>query len=519
RPAAFLLHGVTGSGKTEVYLRAIESALAAGRSAIVLVPEIALTPQTVERFRARFRDVTVLHSRLTDAERAARWRQIREGRARVVVGARSAVFAPVADLGLIVVDEEHEPSFKQASAPRYHARDVAVVRGRLARAAVVLGSATPSLETWQRALDGKLGLLRLTKRVAGGELPPVRVADLRTERVKSVGAAVPLTRPLREAVDRALERKEKVILFLNRRGFAPALWCSTCESTARCARCAASLTLHRRIARMVCHLCHDETPVPRVCPNCGAATLRTIGAGTERIEQMALRAFPKAHVARMDADATLARGSHEAILDRFRRGEADVLVGTQMIAKGLDVPEVTVVGVLDADASLHIPEFLSAERTFQLVAQVAGRAGRSTARGQVIVQTSSPDHPAIARAVKHDFEGFARDELALRRRHRYPPFVRLIRVLIEAPSAAVAERAIEEAASMVRKEIGPGIDLLGPAPAPIETIRGKHRFHFLVRCSPPSRGDALRPRLLEIAVRHWRGDARAVVDVDPLSTL
>ncbi|MBL8695430.1 MAG: primosomal protein N' [Planctomycetes bacterium] len=519
--ASFVLFGVTGSGKTEVYLQALAQTLAAGRSGLVLVPEISLTPQTVERFRARFGEVAVLHSHLTDRSRAQQWQQIRSGRARVVVGARSAIFAPLRDLGLVIVDEEHEPSFKQGSTPRYHARDVALWRGELARAAVVLGSATPSLESWKSALDGKHTLVRLTRRVAGGELPPVRICDLRRERAKEMhlGADVPMTRPLKIAVERALERKERVILFLNRRGFAPVLWCSACGKTVRCGRCAVSLTYHRRVDRLVCHLCHHEMLPVTSCPECKAPSMKRIGAGTERIEQLVLRAFPQAHVARMDSDTTLARGSHEAILGRFRRGEVDVLVGTQMIAKGLDVPEVTVVGVMNADATLHIPEYHSSERTFQLVAQVAGRAGRSVHKGEVIVQTSLPGHPAIELAAKHDFESFAAQELAQRKLYRYPPYARLARVLVEADDEEQAKAAIESASQAVLPEPVEGVERLGPVAAPIALVKGRARWHFLLRCSPPERLEPLLPRLRAVASHPLPGGIRPVVDVDPLSTL
>ncbi len=516
-----LLFGVTGSGKTEVYLQALHRVLEAGRSALVLVPEISLTPQTLERFRARFGEVSVLHSHLGDSDRAAQWRRIRSGGSRIVVGARSAVFAPLADLGLVIVDEEHEPSFKQASVPRYHARDVALVRGQLARAAVVLGSATPSLESWSRAQAGRMQLVRLPERVAGGVLPEVRIADLRKERAREMrlGAAVPITRVLRDEVRKALERKERVILFLNRRGFAPAFWCPSCSATLRCERCSASMAYHRRIGRLVCHLCHRERTRPTECPSCGVEGLKLVGAGTERIEQVVLRAFPTAHVARMDSDTTVARGSHEEILSRFRSGEVDLLVGTQMIAKGLDVPEVTVVGVVDADATLHVPEFQSSERAFQLVAQVAGRAGRSERPGIVIVQTSLPDHPAIHCAARHDFETFAKGELADRRRFRYPPYVRLVRILVEARNDEAARRAIESAAQPFRDRPRKGIECLGPQPAPIETVKGRTRWHFFLRCNPPEAIRSIREDLRDLAARSLPGGVRAAVDVDPLSTL
>lgn len=516
----FLLLGITGSGKTEVYLRSLEETVRSGRGAIVLVPEISLTPQTVERFRSRFDDVTVLHSKLTDAERMDQWRAIQSGRSRLVVGARSAIFAPVRDLGIIIVDEEHEPSFKQSNTPRYHARDVAVMRGRIARAAVVLGSATPSLETWHRAITRRITLLRLTRRVAGGALPPVRIADLRHERARelNLGSNILMTRPLQQAIEKALSKKQRAILFINRRGFAPVLWCSGCSATMSCERCAVSLTFHQRIERLVCHLCGREAPVPADCKLCNTPRPRFLGAGTERVEQMVQRAFRNAHVARMDSDTTTARGSHESILDRFRSGEIDILVGTQMIAKGLDVPEVTVVGVVDADATLHIPEFTSSERTFQLVAQVAGRAGRGDAAGEVFVQTSMPGHPAIAHASRHDFESFASYELAERKRHRYPPFVRFVRVLAEHLREDRARDAVEAASRLFTEMPEPGIEVLGPSQAPIAKIKSKHRYHFILRFDPPERIDTARLRILELASRVF-GGVRLTVDVDPAGTM
>lgn len=516
----FLLFGITGSGKTEVYLSALDEARRAGRSGIVLVPEISLTPQTVERFRARFDNVAVLHSKLTQSQRVDQWRRIRDGEVRIVVGARSAIFAPVRDLGIVIVDEEHEPSFKQDNSPRYHARDVAEMRGMLSNAVVVLGSATPALETWKRAVDHKITLLTLSDRVAGGALPPVRVADLRHERARelNLGSNMLMTRPLRAAIERAVEKKQRVILFLNRRGFAPVLWCSGCGATMQCSRCAVSLTFHRRIEKLVCHMCGREAPIPTECPICKVPRPRLLGAGTERIEQLVSKAFRGAHVARMDSDSTVARGSHEEILDRFRSGDIDILVGTQMIAKGLDVPEVTVVGVVDADATLHIPEFTSSERTFQLVAQVAGRAGRSSHGGEVFVQTSMPMHPAIAFAAKHDFVSFANIELAEREKHHYPPFVRFVRVLAEHAREERAREAIEAAAAIFIKEPAAGVELLGPQPAPIAKIKGKARFHFLLRCNPPERIAAVRERILNIAMKSFAG-VRLTVDVDPSGTM
>jgi primosomal protein N' (replication factor Y) len=538
----FLLFGVTGSGKTEVYLRALEAALAAGRSAIVLVPEISLTPQTVARFRGRFGEVAVLHSRLTDAQRFDQWRAIREGRALVVVGARSAIFAPVRDLGLVVVDEEHEPSFKQQQVPRYHARDVARRRAEIAGAALLLGSATPSLEAWRAGQEGRLRVLRLPRRVAGGSLPEIRVVDLRREAPIGRAPAV-LSRPLLAAVRDALRRSEQAILFLNRRGFSPVLYCPTCTATARCERCDASLTYHRRHRRAVCHLCGEERPPPAKCPSCGVGGLLFLGAGSERVEDLVRREIPGARVARMDSDTMVARGAHEAVLGRFRLGEIDILVGTQMIAKGLDFPNVTVVGVVSADTALHLPDFRSTERTFQLISQVAGRAGRGPKGGEVYVQTHQPGQPAIDFAVRHQYEAFAGEVLEERRTTGYPPFVRAVRVVVEgkdedrvrsaasrirdrllgSPSTGAKESTpslpFESAESAIRAtEVVPGIRVLGPASAPIGRIRGRARWHLLAKIAPPGTLSDLRPALDAVATGSWAG-CEVTVDVDPVSVL
>ena len=554
RFGGFLLYGVTGSGKTEVYLRVLAETLEAGRSAIVLVPEISLTPQTVSRFRGRFGEVAVLHSRLTDAQRFDQWRAIREGRARIVVGARSAVFAPVRDLGLLVVDEEHEPSFKQQQIPRYHARDVARRRAEIAGAALLLGSATPSLEAWQAAQEGRQRLLRLTKRVAGGALPAIRVVDLRRESPLGKAPAV-LSRPLLFAVREALARKEQAILFLNRRGYSPVLYCPSCGATAKCERCSVSLAYHRRHRRAVCHLCGEEIQAPTKCGECGAGGPVFLGAGSERVEDVMRREAPDARIARMDSDTMVGRGAHEAVLGKFRRREIDILVGTQMIAKGLDFPTVTVVGVVSADTALHLPDFRSAERTFQLVAQVSGRAGRGPKGGEVIVQTHEPDHDAIRRAVENDYEGFAAEELDDRRELGYPPFGRLVRIVVEGRDEAKVRAGAERIRERLLGEIRgggngrppspgarpgggpslpfeeapgpagalllggtPGIVVLGPAPAPIERIRGRMRWHLLLKIVPPDGFGAIRQALHAIAVGSW-GGAEVSVDVDPASVL
>jgi primosomal protein N' (replication factor Y) len=515
--AAFLLHGVTGSGKTEVYLRAIERARELGRGAIVLVPEIVLTPQTVSWFRSRFGAVAVLHSRMTDAQRFAMWRTIRRGEARVVVGARSAIFAPVGDLGVVVVDEEHEPSFKQGSTPRYNARDVALERARRSGAVCILGSATPSLETWQATIDGFVRRLDLPRRVRAITPPPVRVIDMRVSRAvpNSLGL---LSRELHESIDSALQRREQAILFLNRRGFAPVLWCRECQTPLRCTRCDLSLAYHRRIERLVCHSCCGERPPPKLCPNCSKPALRAVGMGSERVEKAVEQCWPSARVRRMDSDTMLRREDYERALEAFGAGEIDVLVGTQMIAKGLDFPRVTVVGVISADSGLHLPDFRAAERTFQLLAQVAGRAGRGEAGGEIVYQTTAPGHPAIRLAAAHDYARFAREELELRRELEYPPFARLVRVLVENEDERAAREGAESAASALRVALeGSGCAVLGPAPAPIERAREQWRWHLLVKARTNAELGVVRA-----AIRNLLDDGPKValsVDVDPVSML
>ena len=514
---AFLLQGVTGSGKTEVYLRLIESALARGRGAIVMVPEIALTPQTVGWFRSRFGEVAVLHSRMTDAQRRAMWLAVQHGRARVVVGARSAVFAPVPELGVLVLDEEHEPSFKQESTPRYHAREVALRRAAESQAVCVLGSATPSLESWLGAQEGRLERLVLATRVHGGALPPIEVVDLRQEKSDHAGPAL-FSRRLKELVGAALERGEQAILFQNRRGFSPVLWCAACGESVRCAQCDANLTFHRRIRRLVCHGCCEELPVPRACPACTAPNPRHIGAGSERVEQLVAKLFPAARVRRMDSDTMLRREDYEQTLESFGRGEIDVLVGTQMIAKGLDFPRVTVVGVVGADQALHLPDFRASERTFQLLAQVAGRAGRGALAGRIVVQTSTPGHPAILAAARHDYEGFARGEAKLRGELGYPPHGRLLRVVLECEDPGKLDDVARSCAARLRAELAGAAQVLGPAEAPIALLRGRHRKHVLVKARPKSGGvEKARASLRAFVPEHAR--VRLAIDVDPMSML
>ncbi len=497
--ADFLLFGVTGSGKTEVYLRSLVRCLAQKRGAIILVPEIALTPQAVARFQARVGRVAVLHSGLTDAERHDQWQAIQERRLRVVIGARSALFAPMPDLGLIVVDEEHETSFKQEQTPRYHARDVARERARLEKAVCVLGSATPSLESWQAAREGSLRLLELPERVAGGRFPQIEVVDLRTEK-PAKGHWLIVSEPLRRALEQALSRGERAILFLNRRGFAPAWHCRTCGGSVTCRRCDVALTYHRGRNRALCHVCLEESAPPETCPACGAP-LSLVGVGTERAEAALTKLFPRARIARMDRDTMLRREMYEQILGDFGSGKLDILLGTQMVAKGLDFPDVTVVGVLDADTALHHPDFRAAERCFNLVSQVSGRAGRSHRGGKVVVQTWLPEHPAIQAAVRHDYRGFARGELEERKTFHFPPAARAVRVVLESTDRTKVEGMAREAFRKLQAAAAPGCTLLGPAPPPVERLKGRLRRQILVKAVPPKAMDALREVFYDLCQR------------------
>jgi len=515
--ATFLLQGVTGSGKTEVYLRAIERALALGRGAIVIVPEISLTPQTVGWFRSRFGRVAILHSRMGDARRRDEWLAVRRREVRVVVGARSAIFAPVPDLGVVVVDEEHEPSFKQESTPRYHARDVAVVRARDADAVCILGSATPSLESWHNARTGRYRHSKLSSRIGTRPMPKVEIVDLRSE-PREAGEAPLFSRRLLELLRRGHERGEQSMLFQNRRGYAPVLWCPACAETVRCANCDVALTYHRRIDRLVCHSCCEEIAPPKQCPSCTAPKLRFLGSGSEKIESTLSRLVPSVRVARMDSDTMVRREDYELVLDRFGRGEVDVLVGTQMIAKGLDFPRVTLVGIVSADSSLHQPDPRAAERTFQLLAQVSGRAGRGDIEGRIVVQTVTPAHPAITFAARHDFEGFAASEMRMRQELGYPPFGRLLRAVFEDEDEARAEEGARACAADLRPFVTDGAVLLGPAEAPIARLRGRFRRHLLIKAPAGSPALAkLRDRLLAWSEASPR--PRTIVDVDPASLL
>ena len=476
----FLLHGITSSGKTEVYLRALEECLAKGKSGIVLVPEISLTPQTVSRFRSRCGDVAVLHSGLTDTERHDQWLAIRRGDVQIVVGARSALFAPVKDLGIIIVDEEHESTFKQESTPRYQARDVACQRARLENAVCILGSATPSLETWHLAhTKSSMKLLSLTNRVAGGVLPKVKVIDMRSEQSQD-GRWPVLSSNLEEALRKTIRLKEQAILFLNQRGFAPAWYCRGCAKTLACTKCDVALTYHRWREKALCHYCLKEEPIPTLCHKCGKK-VEMIGVGTERVEASVKRLFPDINILRMDRDTMLRRESYEESLDKFSKGDYDVLLGTQMVAKGLDFPNVTLVGVLNADTALHQPDFRSSERCFNLIAQVSGRAGRSAKGGDVIVQTWMPDHEAIVSASRHDFEAFAGHELDERKEWGYPPFGEVVRIMFESQYAEKAKELAQSAFSALSSVADVETELLGPAAPPIEKVRNKYRQQIMIK--------------------------------------
>jgi len=519
-PPVVLLFGVTGSGKTEVYLQAIAHAAAQGKGAIVLVPEISLTPQTVERFRRRFGDrVAILHSNLSEGERHDEWHRVHEGRASIVVGARSALFAPVRNLGLIVVDEEHEHSYKQSETPCYHARDTAVMRGHREGCAVVLGSATPSLESYRNALAGKYAMVRLTHRVDHRRMPLLKVVDLRAEAERE-GRANVFSRELVQAVAERLARAEQTILFLNRRGYASSLICPKCGFVAQCEDCSVSTTYHKREQRLICHLCGRRTPVPERCPKCGDPAFRYAGLGTERVEEILAKLFPRARAARMDSDTMTRKESYREVLGDFRTGKLDILVGTQMIAKGLDFPNVTLVGVLFADLALHLPDFRAGERTFQMLTQVAGRAGRGDVAGEVIVQTYTPHHPAIQAVRRFDLEGFYEQELAFRRELEYPPFTRLTCLTARGADRAAVAGYMERLAEALRRaaaEADGAVKVSDAAPAPFERIQGQYRQQVIVRAADArAMNRAIRAAVL--AEKKPSG-VLLLIDVDALSLL
>jgi primosomal protein N' (replication factor Y) len=515
----FLLRGVTGSGKTEVYLHALEHALKQGGGGIVLVPEIALTPQLAGRFRARFGDqVAVLHSGLTNGERLDQWELIRRGLRPVVVGARSALFAPLPDVRLIVVDEEHEGSFKQDDTPRYHGRDLALKRGQLEKCAVVLGSATPSLETVLNAERGRLQRIDLPNRIAKRPLPAAELVDLKS--TPPVRQEALLSQRLIDALEETVRRREQAIVFINRRGYSNFLLCQTCGDAVQCPDCSVSLTYHRSRRRLTCHYCGLQVGIPTSCPSCGADALDQIGTGTEQVEQVIAEVIPGARVARMDRDTTRGRALIR-LLDRFRAREIDILVGTQMVAKGHDFPAVTLVGVLLAEQMLHMQDFRASERTFQLLTQVAGRAGRHELPGRVLVQAYDPDHYSLQRALEHDFDGFVEQERRNRERRGFPPFVHLVWCRIDAIKPEQARSAAERITKHVRETIERAqlpVTYTGPMPAPIEKLKGRTRF--VLQLKSRYRG-ALHKVLLELDPRDHKlvGPARLAIDVDPINLM
>ncbi|MFD3258629.1 primosomal protein N' [Paenibacillus lentus] len=498
RHGVYLLHGVTGSGKTEVYLQTIERCISHGRQAIVLVPEISLTPQMVERFKGRFGSkVAVMHSRLSTGERYDEWRKIREGRVQVAIGARSAVFAPFADLGLIVMDEEHETSYKQEETPKYHARDVAVERARQHGAAVILGSATPSLESYHAARSQSNDefapiILEMNQRPSGSRLPGVQIIDMREELRE--GNRSMFSRALHQGIARRIERGEQTVLFLNRRGYSTFVMCRTCGYVAGCPECDISLTYHQKSNNLRCHYCGYATPAPSVCPECQSEHIRYFGTGTQRVEGELSKLFPGIRVIRMDVDTTSEKGSHERLLQAFREKKGDVLLGTQMVAKGLDFPDVTLVGVIAADTALNFPDFRSAEKTFQLLTQVAGRAGRHQLPGEVYIQTYMPEHYSIIHSSRHDYHSFVREELQHRRTLHYPPYSRLILVTLSHEQLPVLLRMAENFASELRgkaqrlgwygdldRRTPEALDILGPVASPLPRIKNRYRFQCMVK--------------------------------------
>jgi primosomal protein N' (replication factor Y) len=510
----FLLHGITASGKTEVYLQAIDIVLGKGKNAIMLVPEISLTPQTVERFVSRFGEhVAVIHSALTDAKRFLEWKKIKDAKARIVVGARSAIFAPFDNVGLIIVDEEHETSYKQDDVPRYHARDVAEERARINNCPLILGSATPSLESYYKAKIGEYKLIKLTKRIEERLLPRVKIVDMRMELATRQKVTI-FSKVLLDAVEATLKKHKQAMIFLNRRGFSTFVNCRQCGLVLKCKRCDAVMVYHFDEKSLVCHYCGYKSPPPDICPKCRSGYIRYFGLGTEKVESEISRVFAGARIARMDSDTTRKSGSHDRILGQFKSGDVDLLVGTQMIAKGLDFPEVTLVAVVSADVSLNLPDFRAGERTFNLLTQVAGRAGRGEDGGEVIVQTYAPHHYAILAAAKHDYEKFYEEEIALRKELSFPPFVNLIKVTVRARNEDLASKVAGDLAVAIKSEDKDAM-VAGPAPATISRMRGYFRYNVILK-GPNRLGlcNLLKKVLSSFKKPHG---VLIAVDVDPIS--
>lgn len=510
----FLLHGITASGKTEVYLQAIEIVLQRGKQAIMLVPEIALTPQTIERFVSRFgHRVAVIHSHLTPAKRFLEWKKIKDGKADIVVGARSAIFSPMSRLGLIIIDEEHETSYKQDDVPRYHAREVAEERARINKCPLILGSATPSLESYYRAVNGDYKLIKITKRIEERLLPKVKIVDMRME-LEAKRKITIFSKVLLDAIDKAINAGKQAIIFLNRRGFATFINCKKCGLVLKCRRCDAVMIYHFEEKKLICHYCNYQLTPPDICPKCKSGYIRYSGLGTEKVESELSHAFSHVKIARMDSDTTTQKGSHDRILAKFKAGEVQMLVGTQMIAKGLDFPQVTLVGVVSADSSLNLPDFRASERTFNLLTQVGGRAGRGEDGGEVIVQTYTPSHYSILAAAKHDYEKFYEEEIVSRKELHFPPFVSLVKVVVRARNEDLAEKAAIEFAEAMRAEDRNAM-IAGPAPAPITRVRGYYRYNILLKGKEKKLMCDLIKKILT-TYRKPHGVLIAV-DVDPIS--
>jgi len=480
-----LLYGVTGSGKTEIYLQAVDRAIEEGKGAIVLVPEIALTPQTADRFKQRFArmkdQVAILHSSLSEGERHDEWRKVLERKARIVIGARSAIFSPVSDLGLVVVDEEHENSYKQDTAPRYQARDIAVLRAHLEGCPVLLGSATPSLESWQNAVSGKYEMAAMRQRIDDRKMPLIRVIDMRQESRKQQSGPAILSGKLREGIERRLAEGEQTILFLNRRGFARNILCPECGYVADCRHCSTTMTLHRKEDRLICHICGFSQLPPRRCPECNGRGIVNAGYGTERVEEVLRQVFHGARITRVDTDAMRRKNQLRDTLSEFKAKKIDILIGTQMIAKGLHFPNVTLVGILNADVGLHIPDFRAGERTFQLLTQVAGRAGRGEVDGEVVVQTYTPHHPSIQFARHHDFEGFAEQELDMRRAFGHPPFQHLLLITARSVHQQRAEFSLQTLHGRLQRDLPDGVALTDPLPSPLVKSHDQWRYQLLLK--------------------------------------
>lgn len=516
---AFLLHGVTGSGKTEVYMRSIDSVLKSGRTAIVLVPEISLAPQTLSIFAERFQNVLILHSQMSVSERYLKWNDIRKGKVDVVIGPRSALFSPMPRLGIIIIDEEHDSSFKQNSQPRYHARRVAYELAKLLDIPIILGSATPSIETYYAAKSGQIQLLSMPSRILNRPMPKVELVDLRSKEESGVGV---LSRTLVEGIHNAFNANGQVMLLLNRRGFSTQIQCSDCGQTVSCPNCDLPLTYHKEGAKALCHYCNYNVTSPKTCPNCGSKTIRYTGTGTQKLEAQIRASFPGVEIARLDSDTAGKLGQHEKILSKFRAGQVKILLGTQMIAKGLDFPNVLTVGVINADNALHFPDFRAAERAFQLITQVAGRAGRGNRPGRVIVQTFNPEHYALVLAADHNYSAFYDKEIIERKKLSYPPFSRLARILLRGFSQQIIEsyaQAITRKIESKFKELGAHIRVLGPASPPIEKIKNKFRIHVIVLCEDSKALKEAIGQACSVAINSSKNQVELIIDVDAVDML